>query len=151
MRHLNYAWRLVGTGMTFAFIFFGGGLLAVTLLPLLSLLPGHRHGRAQKIIHIMFRLCVCLLQVFGVAKLQIVGRDKLVAAPGRIIVANHPSLLDVVLLMALIPKSQCVVKHELWHHPLLGALMRQAGYIRNDMESGMLAAACQASLARATA
>src|SRR5262249_24449607 len=65
----------------------------------------------------------------------------------RLIVANHPSLLDVVLLMALVPRAQCVVKKELWSDPYLGYVVRNAGYIRNDLEAGALLHACRMALA----
>ncbi|MGB0683250.1 MAG: lysophospholipid acyltransferase family protein [Magnetovibrionaceae bacterium] len=51
---------------------------------------------------------------------------------GRLIVANHPTLIDVVLLVSLMPQAQCIVKHSLWSHRFLGGVMRGAGYIRND-------------------
>lgn len=147
MRRLDYIWRLGATGAAFGFIFFGGGILAVSLLPLLELLPGRRRERAQSVIHSLFRFYIAMLQRLGLILLQIDGVERLDVQEGRLIVANHPSLLDVVMLMALIPRAQCIVKHELWAHPLLGPLMRRAGYIRNDLEPEMLVAACRDSLA----
>ncbi len=146
-RRLDYTWRLVATGGAFAFIFFGGGLLAVTVLPLLALFPRYRRERAQLLIHLAFRFYVEALQRLGLIRLQVDGAEKLNQCGGRLVVANHPSLLDVVMLMAMVPRAQCIVKHELWAHPLLGPLMRRAGYIRNDLEAEELIAACQAALA----
>ena len=134
MPSLEFAWRLAATGAAFAFIFAGGGLLAVTVLPVLALLPGHSRARTQRLIYLAFRFYIGMLQILGLLRLDLEGAEKLRAPGGRLIVANHPSLLDVVLLMARIPKAQCVVKHELWTHPFLGPLMRRAGYIRNDLE-----------------
>ena len=81
------------------------------------------------------------------ADLKIIGAEKLNNAGGRMIVANHPSLLDVVLLMALVRRSQCIVKSELWESGTLGRLVRGAGYIRNDLEPEAMLAACGSSLA----
>jgi 1-acyl-sn-glycerol-3-phosphate acyltransferase len=147
-RQLDRLWRLAGTGVAFAFIFFGGGLLAATLLPLLALLPGDRRDRVQAIIHRMFRFYMAMLQRLGLLRLEIEGVERLQASEGRLIVANHPSLLDVVMLMALIPKAQCIVKHELWNSFLLGGMMRRAGYIRNDLEPEALVHACREALDR---
>ncbi len=146
MRWLDHGWRLSVTAAAFAFIFFGGGVLAVTLLPVLALVPGHRRDRPQWVIHRSFRLYIELLQRCGLIRLETEGLEKLDRAEGRLVVANHPSLLDVVLLMALIPRVQCIVKHELWAHPFLGPLMRRAGYIRNDLEPELLVEACQSAL-----
>ncbi|MDR3439078.1 lysophospholipid acyltransferase family protein [Telmatospirillum sp.] len=146
MHRIDYWWRLAGTGVAFAFIFFGGGVLAVTLLPLLALVPGaHRH-RTQFVIHLFFRGYLRALQCLRIIRIDVEGIAKLATPGGRLVVANHPSLLDVVMLMALIPRAQCIVKHELWNHRFLGHLMRRAGYIRNDLNADDLIAACQASL-----
>ena len=123
---VDRAWRVVATGFAFAYIFFGGGLLAITLLPLLRLIPGNQRLRAQTIIHFAFRFYMALLQRLGLLRLEVVGGERLRRGGGSIVVANHPSLLDIVMLMSLIPRAQCIVKHQLWNHSLLGHLMRQA-------------------------
>ncbi|HEY1723638.1 MAG TPA: lysophospholipid acyltransferase family protein [Magnetospirillaceae bacterium] len=146
MRLLNYWWRLGATGIAFACIFFGGGVLAVTVLPIIALASGHRRDHAQAVIRALFRIYIKALQALGLIRLEIEGVERLEAAGGRMIIANHPSLLDVVMLMALIPRAQCIVKHELWEHRFLGPVMRRAGYIRNDLAPEDMVAACRASL-----
>ena len=145
-RPIDRLWRLGGTGIAFAFIFFGGGVLAATLLPVLALIPGSQRNRSQAIIHLNFRFYISMLQRLGLIRLEIEGADRLKSAGGRIIVANHPSLLDVVMLMALVPRAQCIVKHELWNSFLLGGLMRRTGYIRNDLAPDALVEACRTAL-----
>jgi 1-acyl-sn-glycerol-3-phosphate acyltransferase len=146
-RRLDHLWRLVATGGAFAALFGGGGVLAVTILPLLALLPGHSRERAQMVVHLTFRCYLATLKMLGVIRFDLDGAEKLKQPGGRLVIANHPSLLDVVFLMSLIPKAQCIVKHQLWTHPLLGPLMRRAGYIRNDLDPEQLVAACRESLA----
>lgn len=146
MSRIDFGWRLAATGAAFAFVFGGGGLLAVTILPLLALLPQRSHQRTQFIIHRIFRFYVGMLQASGLLRLSLKDASRLEAAGGRIVVANHPTLLDVVLLISLIPRAQCVVKSALWLHPLLGPLMRRAGYIRNDLGADEMVAACSAAL-----
>ena len=43
------------------------------------------------------------------------------AARGAVIVANHPTLLDVLVLLAHVEQAGCVVKHSLWRNPFLSA------------------------------
>jgi len=50
----------------------------------------------------------------------------------KIIVANHPSLLDFVYIMSLVPNSTCIVRGGLTHTPLRGVI-KQA-YITNTTE-----------------
>ncbi len=51
---------------------------------------------------------------------------------GVLIVANHPSLLDAMLLVSRLPASGCVMKADVMRNPLLSAGARLAGYIPND-------------------
>jgi 1-acyl-sn-glycerol-3-phosphate acyltransferase len=87
-----------------------------------------------------------MLQFLRLIRLEVVGDEQLRASRGALIVANHPSLLDVVLLMAQVPNAQCIVKHQLWNHPLLGGLVRRAGYIRNDLDGETMIDECRKSL-----
>jgi 1-acyl-sn-glycerol-3-phosphate acyltransferase len=147
---LNYIWRLAGTGVAFAALFGGGALLALTTFPIVHLTtpPGNRRReRNQVLIHLLFRLYIGMLQFLRLIDLEVSGADKLKDGAGRLIVANHPSLLDVVLLMALVRRAQCVVKKELWESRYLGRLVRGAGYIRNDLELDAMLTACRTALA----
>lgn len=62
----------------------------------------------------------------------------------QLIVATHPSLIDSVLLLAMIPNASCVTKSALWRNPITALPLRALGYIRND--SSDLIAQCTASL-----
>src|SRR6516225_7132436 len=147
---MNRLWRMAATGMFFALLFGGGAILALTAFPIIHLStpsPEKRRTRNQVAIHKAFQIYVVLLQALQVLDLKIIGAENLNDAGGRMIVANHPSLLDVVFLMALVRRSQCIVKSELWESGTLGRLVRGAGYIRNDLEPEAMLAACRNSLA----
>lgn len=147
-RLLDRMYRRLATGFALAFIFFGGGVLAVTVLPIVGLLPGDRRARSQRVIQVIFRFYLDMIQWLNLIRLDIDGRERLTACHGKIIVANHPSLLDVVILMSLVDNAQCIIKNELWSHPFLGALMRRAGYIRNDLPAEELVSVCREALDR---
>lgn len=142
-------WRFICTGLAFASLGLGGVAMAVTIFPVVTLLthdPVVRQRRVQGCVRASFRLYVLMLRTLGVLSLNVGGREELTSSRGKLIVANHPSLLDVVLLMSLIPRVQCVVKHELWHNPFLGPVVRAAGYIRNDTPAEELIAVCAETL-----
>ena len=46
--------------------------------------------------------------------------------------ANHPSLLDAVLITSRLPNAVCLMKSSLMDNPLFGAGARLARYVRND-------------------
>ena len=150
LRRIGYLWRLMATGLAFALMGMGGILLALGIIPLATLLTRDRQTRtrrAQHIIRASFRLYVLMLRLFGIIRLEVAGEERLAACRGHLIVANHPTLLDVVLIMSLVPCAQCVVKHQLWRNPFLGPIVRTAGYIRNDGEPEIFIAACSSALA----
>jgi 1-acyl-sn-glycerol-3-phosphate acyltransferase len=78
--------------------------------------------------------------------LEVAGPRDLAKIGGRLIIANHPTLLDVVLLMALMPRAQCIVKHELWSSRYLGGVVRLAGYIPNNLAPESLLEACRTAI-----
>jgi len=50
---------------------------------------------------------------------------------GVIFIANHPSLIDAVMMFALHKNICCFVKGALWNNVFTGAVARLAGYIPN--------------------
>lgn len=147
LRLLDQGYRCLATGFSFACLFVGGGLLAVTLMPLANALSGTPHKRSRDIVRYMFRFYLGMLRFLGLARLEIDRAEALRTLRGKIVVANHPSLLDVVILMAHVPNAQCIVKAALWNSPYLGGVMRRNGYIRNDLAPEEMIAACNASIA----
>jgi 1-acyl-sn-glycerol-3-phosphate acyltransferase len=149
LRGLDYFWRLGGTGLAFAILFGGGALLALAIFPLIHLvtpLGPRRRERNQFLIYLSFRFYVAMLRGLRLIDLELEGKAKLQHEAPRLIVANHPTLLDVVLLMSLVRRAQCVVKKELWQNRYLGGVVRGAGYIRNDLDMGQMLSACRTAL-----
>jgi 1-acyl-sn-glycerol-3-phosphate acyltransferase len=143
-------WRLVWTAFAFAVLGVGGFLLALIVIPAITLFTHDQHKRdrrAQIIIRESFRFYLAMLRVLGVLRLDVVGAEKLSACRGKLIVANHPTLIDIVLLVALLPGAKCVVKYQLFRNPLLRRLVREAGYIPDDFEPAQLMEKCRAALA----
>ena len=143
-------WRLVATGVAFAALGVGGVVLALIVIPL-ALVPMRdrdaRARRTQAIIRSSFRFYVAMLRRVGVISLEVVGEAQLASCRGSLVIANHPTLLDVVLIMALVPNAKCVVKHQLWRNPFLGPIVRIAGYIRNDEDAERFIEDCRRVLA----
>lgn len=129
----DYGWRLVATGA--AFVGFGtcGVLFSVLVFPFAWLWP-HRASRqaaVSTVIHWFFRALVAMLQVIGVMKLEVSGVAALRARGPSVVVANHPTYLDVMVLLSLTPRGCCVVKNAHWGNPCFWGIVRAAEYVSN--------------------
>jgi 1-acyl-sn-glycerol-3-phosphate acyltransferase len=146
LKQLDHLYRQAATGFAFACFFLGASFLAAVVFPVLSWFPHYGRQRAQHVVRSIFQLYLAMLRGLGLIRLEVEGRQKLDHCRGRLIIANHPSLLDAVMLMALTPNAQCIIKHELWNNRFLGGVMRRVEYIRNDLEGGEFIEACRRSL-----
>jgi 1-acyl-sn-glycerol-3-phosphate acyltransferase len=66
--------------------------------------------------------CVAYLRLYPLWHLEVLGRERLPRGPA-VLVANHQSLLDIVLAMALFHPFKFVSKVSLFRVPLLGWMM----------------------------
>ena len=152
-RMISRGWRILGTGLSFALFGAGGLVMGLLVFPALRLLPGEaseRELRAQRLVHHCFRLFVGVMEVLGVLRVTVRGEDRLRQAGGQLVVANHPTLLDVVMIGALLPQLDCVVKREAWSNPFLRWVVTATGYIPNDL-GDTLVGACAERLRRGRA
>ena len=111
-------------------------LAAVLLYPLMSRAAGRRLGRAM--ISRGYAAFWRMAAASGMMHLDGSALDSLRDEEGLIVVANHPSLIDAMLLVAHLPRSACIMKASLMRNPLLGPAARLARYIRNDSAFGMI-------------
>lgn len=141
-----WCWRLVATALSFALFGLGGLCLRLVVFPLLGLVPGDaqaRRRRARAVVSWTFLRFVRFMYRTRVLTYEVEGAERL-GRPGQMIVANHPSLIDVVVMIALIRDANCVVKRSLWDNPFTRGPIRAAQYISNDGSMEMLDAAADA-------
>lgn len=128
-------WRLVGTG--FLYVVFGAGSVlfgVLVLLPLSIVFAAAPRARVRwwrGAIRFAFAGFVRLagwLRVFDVHFTNVAGLRE----PGQMIIANHPSLLDVVILISQLRDVDCVIKHRLSRNPFVSLQVWMADYVRND-------------------
>ena len=146
---LERQWRGIGTALFLAIIGLGGSALALSVFPLIALASPERkrrRRRIQRVLHHSLRLYCRAIHALRIADIHLDGLDSLRSLQGTLIIANHPSLLDVVMIMAAVPEVQCVVKGALWKNPFFRLTVEGAGYIRNDLPAEDLLAACTATL-----
>jgi len=115
-------------------------LVSAVLYPLLPDRLAQALGRAG--IARVYRTFWRVARFTGMLKIDADALDALRGeAGGLIIAANHPSMLDALLIVAKLPQGVCVMKAELMRNVFLGAGARFARYIRNDSPRSMIRSA----------
>jgi 1-acyl-sn-glycerol-3-phosphate acyltransferase len=112
----------------------GGLTLRFVAFPLLALLvrtPAARRSGARRMIRLLMGSFVWLMTVLGAISSEVRGRERL-QSNGQLVLANHPSLIDVVFLMALVRNADCVVKSALFRNPFTRGPVIMAGYLCNS-------------------
>ncbi len=146
-KRINHYWRILGTGISFVVFGIGGILFRIIVFPLLNILIWNQQLRiiyARRIIRFAFRVFADLMSFLGVLRYNIHGLERL-ERKGLLILANHPTLIDTVFLMAFVKQADCIIKSALWHNPFTRGSVRAAGYICNDDGPGLIED-CSASL-----
>jgi 1-acyl-sn-glycerol-3-phosphate acyltransferase len=131
---LDRGWRLIGTGLSFLLFGVGGLALALAVFPFLNI-GFHAHELRQRIAQLVvqrtWRLYIRIMRTLGILTYECRGEHLLKQDHGVMVVANHPSLLDIVFLMAFMQRTKCVVKAGVWKNPFMAGVVRAAGYIPN--------------------
>lgn len=114
------------------FLFGAGIVVFIALLPLYHLLPA---GKERKKEYFHFAVYFCfrfLVYSCPVLKLDILNPEKENHLRPAILISNHQSMLDIIMLLALGPKMIIVTKGWVWNNPLLGKVARYADYFCAD-------------------
>jgi 1-acyl-sn-glycerol-3-phosphate acyltransferase len=124
------------------------GLLCIAWLPfalILHLALPRRWGQplGRAVIMIGFRIYLRFLGLFCACRFDLAALDALRREAPLILVANHPSLLDAVMIISRFPNMVCIMKATLMDNILLGAAARLARYIPNNTPLDMVLGACE--------
>lgn len=134
---------------TFASIGVGALLLALAVFPTLRTFvhPARRFRRAMRAcMRGGFWLAVAWLRLTGLIRIGWNDRERLRAARGMVVMANHPSILDVVILIAATPQPDCIVTARLWANPFMRGVVSSL-FISNGLDPDEITEAAARSLA----
>ena len=128
------------------FIIFNGGALVLSLIwfHLLNLVirnPKRRQYYARRSVSLSFRFFIKMLCVLHLIKVHFEHFERLTpdgTRPSVILVANHPSLIDYVLITSRLEHINCVVKETLRHNFFLKGIIKATGYLANDSPEAFL-------------
>ncbi|HKE96982.1 MAG TPA: lysophospholipid acyltransferase family protein [Povalibacter sp.] len=139
-----FYWRFVGTAISFAAFGLGALLLSLTVLPALRLLPAQRCQRASRsVLQRAMRTFLGVMRGLGVLTCEFRDTERL-GQPGQLVIANHPTLIDAVFLIACTPQAVCVAKHAMFRSWLTRSVVAAAGYISNELTADMIEGAAAA-------
>ncbi len=140
--HVLYEHLAMGMGL---------GALAILCLAglpfalLLLCLPAHyRVPLGRRLISRTLAAYLWFLKVFCRVHIDAGALDSVRKDRPLIVIANHPSLLDAVILLASLPQATCVMKASIKDNLLFGPMARLSGYISNENPMQMVRQACDA-------
>jgi 1-acyl-sn-glycerol-3-phosphate acyltransferase len=120
----------------------GWNLLAAGLYRLLPEATGRSVGQAG--VSWVYRTFWTSARLVGMLRIDSAVLDTLRDEPGGVIIAaNHPSLLDALIVIARVQRTVCIMKASLMDNVFLGAGSRLARYIANDSPRQMIRAAVE--------
>lgn len=118
----------------FALVFFGIGalLLGFVVFPVVQIFSKNSKNykiRCAKIVHFLWRILVKYIEITGIIKVNADEKNSLIK--NKIIVASHPSYIDILLLIALVPNSLCLAKNSILNNFVMKNIVKSL-YITND-------------------
>jgi 1-acyl-sn-glycerol-3-phosphate acyltransferase len=133
-------YRIAATGFCFG-VFGLLGLVVLTLVYPVALLAGEKSRATQRRVRDVLHRGMCgftrLMAFCGVLSYEVRHRERL-ARSGLLVVANHPSLIDIVFLIGLLRRPNCVVKASLESNLFTHGPVASAGFVVNDDGPGLV-------------
>ncbi len=112
------------------FLFFiSGALFASLFLGVLLLIPLGKKKKRDVINWMLSKLALLNIYLPFYLKKEIINKHKLNYRNPSIIIANHSSFIDILVMIMLHPKTVIVVKEWVYKSPLFGKLIQNAGYL----------------------
>jgi 1-acyl-sn-glycerol-3-phosphate acyltransferase len=118
---------VLGTLLTFI-PFLGMALLVTVLLPLLILLPVRRRLKKRILNQMIYLYSKFIVYLGFFIRKEYLNRELLDFSRPSVIISNHQSQLDLLLLLHLHPKMIVLVNKWVWNNPFYGFVIRYADY-----------------------
>lgn len=137
---LNWLRRFFATSLGFVIFGVVGVLSKILLYPYLRNPEQQNFARqlqARRLVSRIWSIFVRYLICSGVLTVNYQGMERLGRA-GQLVLANHPSLLDVVLIFSRQYRLNCIVKKELLENPAMRSSILACGFLPNTESEALL-------------
>jgi 1-acyl-sn-glycerol-3-phosphate acyltransferase len=124
--------RVAQIAAGFGYFGAGGWVLGRIVLPIARLGAKdelERIRRCQRVVHRASKQLHRVLEAFSLTHVDIEAYRRAVPDGPAVVVANHPTLLDVTAFLAAHENLCAIVKGDYFRGPTLGALLRACGHI----------------------
>lgn len=124
--------KIVRVASIFGVFYLGGALSGLFVLPLLwasTTDPVRRHRRTQRYLALAFRVIVDMMRWARLFSFDWREASERLPDGACILVANHPTTIDVVAVTSLHRDVVLVVKHKIWRNVLLRPIFRWCGHV----------------------
>lgn len=109
--------------------FLTGCLILNVVLLILFILPIKKSIKRRFLNYCVSKLAWSTLYLGFHVNKEVINKERLDFDRPSIIIANHSSFLDILLMIALNPKVVIMVKRWVYNSPFFGAFIRYAGYL----------------------
>jgi 1-acyl-sn-glycerol-3-phosphate acyltransferase len=127
------AFRILAHGSGFVVYSFLGAIIGYVLLPLARAggrTETEKIKRCQDVLHLCCRFYIWYMRVVGVLRLKRPPvPEPLVRREACVVISNHPSLLDVIVITSSVPAVVFVAKASWFRSPFIAPLLHHCGHI----------------------
>ncbi|WP_184547715.1 1-acyl-sn-glycerol-3-phosphate acyltransferase [Mucilaginibacter sp. FT3.2] len=126
----RFPWTISGFIISiFAFTYFVTGCLILSALGFLFRLNPFNKEKGKLVYHaILARFSWSMIYIMGNVKKEIINKQLADFKKPSVIIANHQSFLDILILVMLNPRLILFTNNWVWNSPVFGAVVRMADY-----------------------
>jgi len=148
---VRFVWKTISKSLVYLFFVLGASVLVTMVFPpiLFFIHPAKRSSRVmRKATSITFMCMRWAMFILGLVRIHISKEDRLRLKTLRsaIVVANHPSLIDVTMLISFLPQADCIVNARLFDKPIVRHVVRRL-FVPNSIDFSRMVHSCYQSLA----
>ncbi len=136
IKKMRIACRFLRSWICFLVFGFGALLLSGIFFPPAFIFLREKNRRRRyfvRVIRVAWRVMLGRFRAFFLADSKLCPDATVFEKMrGNVVVANHPTLIDILFLVVSIPHSVCIVKNSLARNPFVAVLVRNA-FLPNDV------------------